>query len=209
MQIKVHNTQGEEISRVKVDNSVFKIEPNEDVVHRAILAERVNSRQGSHSTKTRSEVRGGGRKPWRQKGRGVARAGTIRSPLWRGGGVTFGPKPHDYHYKLPKKMKRLARRSILSQKIVDKEIYVMDKLELTKASTKSFREVLRNLNIADKKVTFCPAELNKNLRLSARNLPNVTVVPAVQLSTYNMIDCDILLFDKEGIKQLNKQLVIN
>ncbi|MBC8174628.1 MAG: 50S ribosomal protein L4 [Candidatus Marinimicrobia bacterium] len=209
MQIKVHNTQGEEISRVKVDNSVFKIEPNEDVVHRAILAERVNSRQGSHSTKTRSEVRGGGRKPWRQKGRGVARAGTIRSPLWRGGGVTFGPKPHDYHYKLPKKMKRLARRSVLSQKIVDKEIYVMDKLELTKASTKSFREVLRNLNIADKKVTFCPAELNKNLRLSARNLPNVTVVPAVQLSTYNMIDCDILLFDKEGIKQLNKQLVIN
>ncbi len=209
MQIKVHNTQGEEISRIKVDNSVFKIEPNEDVVHRAILAERVNSRQGSHSTKTRSEVRGGGRKPWRQKGRGVARAGTIRSPLWRGGGVTFGPKPHDYHYKLPKKMKQLARRSVLSQKIVDKEIYVMDKLELTKVSTKLFREVLRNLNIADKKVTFCPAELNKNLRLSARNLPNVTVIPAVHLSTYNMIDCDILLFDKEGIKQLNKQLVIN
>lgn len=89
MQIKVHNTQGEEISRVKVDNSVFKIEPNEDVVHRAILAERVNSRQGSHSTKTRSEVRGGGRKPWRQKGRGVARAGTIRSPLWRGGWCYF------------------------------------------------------------------------------------------------------------------------
>ena len=130
MNLPVHNFEGEVISKVRVEDSVFKIEPNADVVYRAVMSEMTNSRQGTHSTKTRSEVRGGGRKPWRQKGRGVARAGSIRSPIWKGGGVTHGPKPKDYKYKLPKRMRRLARRSVLSQRAGDKEIMVVEEVFL-------------------------------------------------------------------------------
>ena len=145
MDFPVHNFEGEVISKVRVENSVFKIEPNVDVVYRAVMSEMTNSRQGTHSTKTRSEVRGGGRKPWRQKGRGVARAGSIRSPIWKGGGVTHGPKPKDYKYKLPKKMRRLARRSVLSQRAGDKEIMVVEEVSLASPKTKDFTHILIKL----------------------------------------------------------------
>ena len=142
MDLLVHNFEGEVISKVRVEDSVFKIEPNVDVVYRAVMSEMTNSRQGTHSTKTRSEVRGGGRKPWRQKGRGVARAGSIRSPIWKGGGVTHGPKPKDYKYKLPKKMRKLARRSVLSQRAGDKEIMVVEEVLLASPKTKDFTHIL-------------------------------------------------------------------
>tara|TARA_B100000315_G_C14595059_1_gene598411 strand:- start:11991 stop:12626 length:636 start_codon:yes stop_codon:yes gene_type:complete len=208
MQLKVHKITGEESSKVKVDDSVFKIAIVEDVIYRAVVSEMTNSRSGTHSTKTRSEVRGGGRKPWRQKGRGVARAGTIRSPLWRSGGVTFGPKPKNYQYNLPKKMKRLARRSVLSQRANDKEIMVIDEIQFDAPNTKNFLNVLKNLNIDQKKVVFLPEKIDKNVLLSTRNLPNVYVYSAESASTYNMMNCDVLLFDKMGIKKINDSLKV-
>ena len=122
MELQVLNKEGKNSSKVKVDKSVFGLVPNKDAVFRAVMAEMANSRQGTHSSKSRGMVRGGGKKPWKQKGRGVARAGTNRSPIWRGGGVVFGPEPHKYEYNLPKKIKRLARRSVLSQKLNDKQL---------------------------------------------------------------------------------------
>ncbi|MCH8011674.1 MAG: 50S ribosomal protein L4 [Candidatus Marinimicrobia bacterium] len=209
MRLQVHNTNGEATSKVMVHDSVFKIEPNEDVVYRAVIAEMINSRQGTHSTKTKGEVRGGGRKPWRQKGRGVARAGSIRSPIWRGGGVTFGPKPKKYKARLPKKMKRLARRSVLSQKIKDKAIVILDEIKFDTPKTKLFLEVLSNLGIEKKKITFLPWQVDRNVMLSLRNIPNVSLVRAKQVSTIDLLDCEVLLFEKKGIKELNEQLLVN
>ena len=209
MNIPVYNAKGEKTSRVKVDDSVFKIEPNEDVVHRAVVAEMTNSRQGTHSTKTRSEVRGGGRKPRRQKGGGVSRAGTIRSPIWRGGGVVFGPKPRDYKNRLPKKMKQLARRSALSQRVKEQAVYVIDEMIIGDPKTKDFRKLLQGLGIDEKKVTVLVGEMEENLSLSARNLPNVFLIPAADASTYDLLDCEAVLFDKAGIKKLSDQLAVN
>ena len=126
MELQVLNNQGKKTSTVKVDEAIFGLTPNKDAVHRSVLSEMANSRQGTHSTKSRGMVRGGGKKPWKQKGRGVARAGTNRSPIWRGGGTVFGPEPHKYEYNLPKKIKRLARKSVLSQKIKDEKLIVID-----------------------------------------------------------------------------------
>ncbi|MFQ6608443.1 MAG: 50S ribosomal protein L4, partial [Fidelibacterota bacterium] len=150
-----------------------------------------------------------GRKPWRQKGRGVARAGSTRSPIWRGGGVTFGPKPKNYEKKLPKKMKKLARKSVLSQRISDEAIMVIDSITLEEAKTKKFVELLDKLGIKDKKITYLPAELDENVLLAARNLPNVFIVQAVKASTYDLLDCEVLLFDKEGLEKLNTQLGVS
>tara|TARA_B100000029_G_scaffold502653_1_gene578279 strand:- start:4148 stop:4777 length:630 start_codon:yes stop_codon:yes gene_type:complete len=209
MNLQVYNSNGEVISKVKVADSVFKIKPNKDVIFRAIMSEMTNSRQGTHSTKTRSDVRGGGRKPWRQKGRGVARAGTIRSPIWRSGGITHGPKPKDYNYKLPKKMKKLAKRSVLSQRAGDKEILVIDEILMDRPKTKDLFTLIDRLGIADKKIAFLIDSGNKNVVLSGRNLPNVKVLDAINASTYDLIDAEVLLFEKNGLKKLDGQLVLS
>ncbi|MBF89343.1 MAG: 50S ribosomal protein L4 [Candidatus Marinimicrobia bacterium] len=209
MNLQVYNSNGEVISKVKVADSVFKIKPNKDVIFRAIMSEMTNSRQGTHSTKTRSDVRGGGRKPWRQKGRGVARAGTIRSPIWRSGGITHGPKPKDYNYKLPKKMKKLAKRSVLSQRAGDKEILVIDEILMDRPKTKDLFTLIDRLGIGDKKITFLIDSGNKNVVLSGRNLPNVKVLDAINASTYDLIDAEVLLFEKNGLKKLDSQLVLS
>ena len=209
MQFSVYSTDGTVSSKVKVHDSVFKIKPNEDVIFRAVVSEMTNARQGTRSTKTRSEVRGGGKKPWRQKGRGVARAGSIRSPIWRSGGVTFGPKPHTYRSRLTKKMKQLARRSILSYRASQKEIYVVDQISFDKPKTRTFISMLQKMGLEEKKITFLPAEIDKNCFLSARNLPNVIMVPAEKASSYDLLDCDVLLFDKPGIKKIGDQLTVN
>jgi len=165
-----------------------------------------NSRQGTHSTKNRSAVRGGGRKPWRQKGRGVARAGTNRSPLWRGGGTVFGPTPHAYNYRLPKKIKRLARRSVLSDKMRANKIIVVETLEVKEPKTKAFLTILKTLDIVQQKVIVLPAVLEKDLVLAARNLTNVALGVATSASTYDLLDCDVILTDKAGITLLDEQL---
>jgi len=201
--IKPDGTKG---TAVKVDNGVFKIKPNEAVVYQAVIQELHNQRQGTHSAKSRGMVKGGGRKPWRQKGRGVARAGTIRSPVWKGGGTVFGPEPHPYKKRMPKKMKQLARKSVLSHKASKGEIFIVDELIQPEPKTSTFYGFLISLDIQEKRVLVLPAEMEKNIRLSVRNLPNVNIKKADSASTYDLINHEVLLFDKPGLLLLNKKL---
>ena len=209
MKLNILNNDGSEGKSVTVDKSVFGIKPNESVIHQAVITELANERQGTHASKNRSKVRGGGKKPWKQKGRGVARAGTIRSPIWRGGGTVFGPQPHDYKTKISKKMKRLARRSVLSFRADNGDILVVDEISISSSKTKEFIEFLKALNISGKKVTILVASLNENLFLSSRNVPNIYLVEATSASTYDLLDCEKLLFDKAGLALLNKKLMVS
>ena len=207
MELHVLNKEGKKSSKVKVDKSVFGLVPNKDAVFRAVMAEMANSRQGTHSSKSRGMVRGGGKKPWKQKGRGVARAGTNRSPIWRGGGVVFGPEPHKYEYNLPKKIKRLARRSVLSQKLNDKQLIILDEFDVKKVKTKNICKLLEKLKI-DGKILFLISEFDDNLFLSLRNIPNLAMLKANNASTYDLIDSDFILIDKKAIESLNKGLLV-
>ena len=209
MKLNILNNDGSEGKAVTVDKSVFGIKPNESVIHQAVITELANERQGTHASKNRSKVRGGGKKPWKQKGRGVARAGTIRSPIWRGGGTVFGPQPHDYKTKISKKMKRLARRSVLSFRVDKGDILVVDEISISSPKTKEFIEFLKILNISGKKVTILVASLSENLFLSSRNVPNIYLVEATSASTYDLLDCEKLLFDKAGLALLNKKLMVS
>ena len=207
MELQVLNNQGKKTSTIKVDEAIFGLTPNKDAVHRSVLSEMANSRQGTHSTKSRGMVRGGGKKPWKQKGRGVARAGTNRSPIWRGGGTVFGPEPHKYEYNLPKKIKRLARRSVLSQKIKDEKLIVIDDFNVKKIKTKKICQLLQKLKI-DGKVLFLSSDIDENLFLSLRNIPNIALLKAINASTYDLIDSDFILIDKKGLESLNEGLAV-
>jgi len=207
MELQVLDTKGKKSSKIKVDDSVFGVKPNRDAIYRAVLSEMANSRQGTHSSKSRGMVRGGGRKPWRQKGRGVARAGTIRSPIWRGGGTVFGPEPHKYEYNLPKKIKRLARRSVLSQKLNDGKLIILDDFDINEIKTKKICQLLQKLNI-DGKILFLTSKINENLFLSLRNIPYIALLKAISASAYDLIDSDFILIDKKGLELLNDGLAI-
>ena len=209
MELSLKNMQGATVGSIEVSDAVFDTPLNKALIHQVMVAQLANKRAGTHSTKTRAEVRGGGRKPWRQKGSGKARAGTIRSPIWRGGGVVFGPKPRDYKNRLPKKMKQLARRSALSQRVKEQAVYVIDEMIIGDPKTKDFRKLLQGLGIDKKKVTVLVGEMETNLSLSARNMPNVFLIPAADASTYDLLDCEAVLFDKAGIKKLSDQLAVN
>ena len=206
MELQVVESNGNKTSKIKVDASVFGIKPNKDAVHRAILSEMENSRQGTHGSKSRGMVRGGGKKPWKQKGRGVARAGTTRSPLWRGGGTVFGPQPHQYEYKLPKKIKRLARRSILSEKLKNKKIIVLNEFSIDEPKTKKTIDLLINLDVHEKKILVLTGNLTENLILSMRNLPNIALLDAMTASAYDLLDSQIILIDQKGLEMLNDGL---
>lgn len=206
--MQVYKKDGSKISKMKLNDTVFGITPNEDVVYRAVQSELTNSRQGTHSAKSRGMVRGGGRKPFKQKGRGVARAGTIRSPLWRGGGTVFGPQPHGYSYKMPRKMKLLARRSILSYKANNDGLIILDEISVAEPKTKEFMKILNELNIADKKVTVLLGDSRTSVFLAGRNIPNVAILEAKDASTYDLIDCDVILAEKSGVDVLTKQLMV-
>lgn len=197
---------GSKGTAITVDKAVFGIEPNEVVVHQAVVSELSNKRQGTRASKSRGMVRGGGKKPWKQKGRGMARAGTIRSPLWTGGGVVFGPTPHKHLRAIPNKMKQLARKSVLSDKAAAGAIVVVKELTVDTPKTKTIVELLQSLNLSEKKVTILPAVVNDELCLSARNLKNVTVIKADHASAYDLLDNEIVLFDKAGLALLNNQL---
>jgi len=170
MKINVYNSSGKVIDSVDVDKNVVISDLNNSVVRQSILSEMTNLRQGTHSSKNRSAVRGGGKKPWKQKGRGVARAGTIRSPLWKGGGVVFGPEPHKYSHKLPKKISRLARKSILSKIITDNKLVLVDELKVKSNKTSTFIKFLENLQIHGKKILILVNSFNENLILSSFSL---------------------------------------
>ena len=206
MELQVVKSNGNKASKIKVDESVFDVKPNKDAVHRAILSEMTNSRQGTHGSKSRGMVRGGGKKPWKQKGRGVARAGTTRSPLWRGGGTVFGPQPHQYEYKLPKKIKRLARRSILSEKLQNKKIIVLNEFGIDEPKTKKAKDLLVNLDVQEKKILVLTGNLTENLILSMRNIPNIALLDAVTASAYDLLDSEIILIDQKGLEMLNDGL---
>jgi len=208
MKLNVLKIDGTKSVAIKVDDSVFGIKPNESVVHQAVVAELANGRQGTHSSKNRSAVRGGGKKPFAQKGRGVARAGTIRSPIWKGGGVVFGPQPHGYESKMPKKMRRLARRSVLSERIIEGALVVVDEIKLKTAKTKDFIDRLKALSLQEKKLTILVAAFNENIFLAARNIPNIYVVEATSASTYDLLDCEVLLVEKAALSLLNNQLTV-
>ena len=209
MKLKVLNIDGSKGSTVNLDDSVFGIEPNQHVVHQAVISELSNSRQGTHSSKNRSAVRGGGKKPWKQKGRGVARAGTIRSPLWKGGGVVFGPEPHKYIKKTTKKMRKLARKSVLSDKAKNGKLIIIDDIVLNEPKTKLLVKLFESLKLSSSKITLLVNSEKNNLFLAARNLPNVYLVESTSASTYDLIDCDVIVAEKSGLELLNKQLMIN
>jgi len=206
MELQVVKSNGKKASTIMVDASVFNVKPNMDAVRRAILSEMENSRQGTHGSKSRGMVRGGGKKPWKQKGRGVARAGTTRSPLWRGGGTVFGPQPHQYEYKLPKKIKRLARRSILSEKLRNKEIIVLNEFSIDAPKTKKTKDLLFNLDVKEKKILILTGSLTENLVLSMRNIPNIALLDAMMASAYDLLDSEIILIDQKGLEMLNDGL---
>lgn len=208
MELQVFKQDGSKASKMKLNESVFGITPNEDVIYRAVQSELTNSRQGTHSAKSRGMVRGGGRKPFKQKGRGVARAGSTRSPLWRGGGTVFGPQPHGYSYKMPRKMKLLARRSILSYKANNDGLIILEEISVADPKTKEFMKILNDLNIADKKVTVLLGDSKTNVFLSGRNIRNIAILEAKDASTYDLIDCDVILTEKSGVDVLTKQLMV-
>ena len=207
MKLDVFKTNGEKLDK-KVDlaKEVFGIEPNEHTIYLAVKAELANMRQGTHKTKTRGESRGGGAKPWKQKGRGTARSGSRRSPVWVGGGRAFGPEPHLYTTKLPKKVKRLARRSALSQKMIDKAVLVVDDFNLKEAKTKNLVAIFEQLGLTGKKLTILVSDITENLFLAARNIPNIFIVSAERASTYEIMDCEILVIEKSAVKSINEAL---
>ena len=206
MKLDIIKLDGSKVSDFTADKSVFGIKPNLGVVRQAVLAELTNMRQGTHATKNRALVNGGGRKPWKQKGRGVARAGTIRSPLWKGGGAIFGPEPHAYNHKLPKKLSQLARRSILSSKASEGNLVIVEDFELDSHKTADFVRVLAALELQNKKVTLLVTGLADNLDKAVRNLKNVYLVDSKKVSTYDLIDCEVLVIDKDSVSILTEIL---
>jgi large subunit ribosomal protein L4 len=196
---------GASVGEIELNDAIFGIEPNEAVLFDAVIAQRASLRQGNHKVKNRSEVAGGGRKPWRQKGTGRARQGSIRSPQWRGGGIVFGPTPRSYSYKLPKKVRRLALKSALSAKVIEQNFLVLDALTLNAPKTKDFKAVLAALEI-NKKALFVTAELNENVLLSARNIPGVTVLTAEGINVLDLLGHEKVVFTQDAVKKVEEVL---
>jgi large subunit ribosomal protein L4 len=199
------NQSGSKVGDIELSDSIFGIEPNEAVLFETILMQRASLRQGNHKVKNRSEVRGGGRKPWRQKGTGRARQGTIRAPQWRGGGVVFGPTPRSYSYKLPKKVRRLAVKSALSSKAREESILVLDALSFNAPKTKEFIKVLAGLSVA-KKTLIVTDGIDENVVLSARNIPGVTIVSANGINVLDLVAHDKLIMTKAAVEKVEEVL---
>ncbi|WJY27010.1 MULTISPECIES: 50S ribosomal protein L4 [Sporosarcina] len=203
--VSVVNQTGSAAGEIELNDSIFGIEPNQAVLFEALVQQRAAMRQGNHKVKTRAEVAGGGRKPWRQKGTGRARQGSIRSPQWRGGGIVFGPTPRSYSYKLPKKVRRLALRSALSSKVREEELVVLEGLTFDAPKTKEFTKVLADLSIG-KKALFVTADLDENVALSARNIPGISVVTANGISVLDLAAHDQLVITKDAVKKIEEVL---
>ncbi|MBM0067856.1 50S ribosomal protein L4 [Alkalicoccobacillus gibsonii] len=203
--VTVFNQTGSEVGDIELADSVFGIEPNESVLHDAVVMQQASLRQGTHKTKGRSEVRGGGRKPWRQKGTGRARQGSIRSPQWVGGGVVFGPTPRSYSFKLPKKVRRLAIKSALSSKVQASDVVVLEDLKFDAIKTKDMAAVLSGLSIA-KKALVVVSDYNENVELSSRNLQNVTVLTADAVNVLDVLKHDKLVLTKAAVEKVEEVL---
>lgn len=203
--VQVVNMQGTPVGEMELNEQIFGIEPNVHVMHSAVVTQLANARVGTHSTLGRSEVRGGGRKPWRQKGTGRARAGTIRSPLWRGGGIVFGPKPRDYSKKLPKKVKRLALCSALSSKVNENNLIVVDQISFEKPKTKEMVKLLETLKV-NKKALLVVENNDTNALMSARNIAGVLTARAEALNVVDLLKHDFVVFSKAAVMKTEEVL---
>ena len=204
--IDVLSLKGEKVKDIKLEDNIFNIEPNDAVIKDAVVAAMAGARQGTAKVKTRSEVAGGGRKPYRQKGTGNARQGSIRAPHYRHGGIVFGPVPRDYSKKMNKKEKKLALKSTLSYKVLDKELVVVSTIEFETNKTKEMINLLEGLNLTNHKVLVCVKELTDNVCLAARNLANVKVVLPSEINTFDLISSDNLLIEEEALTMLEEVL---
>ena len=205
MELNIVNTKNKKIGSLKVSEDVFGADINEHLLHEVVVMQLANKRRGTASTKIRDEVRGGGKKPWSQKGTGRARAGSSRSPIWRGGGITFGPKPRDYSYKVPKKARKTALKSILSLKAKNNDIVVLDKLESKFSKTKEVALLLEDLKILNRALFLIEQE-NKNLQLAARNLPNAHVLNLAGLNVYDLLHSSKLILTQSTISKIEARL---
>ncbi|QDZ70624.1 50S ribosomal protein L4 [Pediococcus pentosaceus] len=203
--VSLFKQDGTKNGDVELNADIFGIEPNNDVVFEAVVMQRASMRQGTHAVKNRSAVRGGGRKPWRQKGTGRARQGSIRSPQWRGGGIVFGPTPRSYAYSIPKKMRRLALKSVLSQKVLDESLVVVDEFKFETPKTKDFAQSLGNLNV-DKKALLVLEEDNESAVLAARNLSNVKIVEPEGINVLDVMNSDKLVITQKALSQVEEAL---
>ena len=200
--VSVYNIEGKEVGSIELNDAVFGVEINEHLVHMAVVNQLANNRQGTQSAKTRSEVSGGGRKPWRQKGTGHARQGSTRAPQWTGGGIVFAPKPRDYSFKMNKKEKKLALLSALTSKVADNKIVVLDEFKLDEIKTKKFAEVMNNLKVS-KALVVLEGE-NKNVVLSGRNIPTVKVSATNEINTYDVLKYDTLVVTNAAVEKLQE-----
>jgi len=207
VELPVYNLAGEEVGQTELDESVFGQPFNEPLVHQAIVRYLANQRVGTHNTLRRGEVAGGGKKPWRQKGTGRARQGSVRAPHWRGGGVVFGPHPREYRQEMPVKMRRQAMRSMLSQRVRENGLRLLESLELEQPRTKEIVALLKALGITERALLITP-ELNRNVYLSARNLPVADATFVDQLNIYDVVRHPILMLPVEAVRRLEQRLAV-
>ena len=200
--LDLFNKEGQKVGDIQIDENIFGVEINADAIHQVVVAQLANKRQGTQSAKTRAEVRGGGIKPWRQKGTGRARQGSIRSPQWIHGGIVFAPKPRDYRVSVPKKMRRVALKSALSAKVAENEMIVIDSLEFDAPKTKAMLEVLNAFEA--KKTLIVVAESNENIYKSARNIPGVQVLPVNNLNVYDILKYEKFIVTKDAVSKIEE-----
>ena len=200
--VSVYNIEGKEVGTIELNDAVFGVEVNEHLVHMAVVSQLANNRQGTQSAKTRAEVRGGGRKPWKQKGTGHARQGSIRAPQWKGGGVVFAPKPRDYSFKMNKKEKRAALKSALTSRVVENKFVVVDELKLDEIKTKKFVEVLKNLNV--EKALVVLNDMDEKVIASAANIPTVKTTQTNELNVFDVLKYDTVVVTKAAVATIEE-----
>ena len=205
-EVDIRNQQGEIVEKFSLDSKVFDGKVSDDLMHQAIVTYLANRRHGTASTKTRAEVSGGGKKPWRQKGTGRARVGSNRSPLWKGGGIVFGPKPRDYTKKFPKRMKVLALKSALNAQLKEDGVMVIDRLFLNSHKTKEFFGILEKLKVREMSIRVVFDTLERNVKLASRNMGNVKVENVEDLTTYTVLDCKKLIFTRQSLEKIEKKI---
>ena len=202
--VSVYNMEGKEVGTIELNDAVFGVEVNEHLVHMAVVQQLANNRQGTQKAKTRSEVSGGGRKPWRQKGTGHARQGSTRSPQWTGGGIVFAPVPRDYSFKINKKEKRAALKSVLTSRVLDNKLIVVDELKFDEIKTKKFQAVMDNLKV--KKALVVIADNDEKITMSARNIPTVKTALVNSINVYDILNSDKLIMTEAAIKAVEEVL---
>ncbi|MCI9540103.1 MAG: 50S ribosomal protein L4 [Lachnospiraceae bacterium] len=200
--VSVYNMEGNQVGELELNDAVFGVEINQHLIHKAVVSQLANKRQGTQSAKTRSEVSGGGRKPWRQKGTGHARQGSTRAPQWTGGGVVFAPKPRNYSIKLNKKEKRIALKSVLTSRVVENKFIVLDELKFDEIKTKKFQAVLNNLKV--NKALVVLGEKNDNVYLSARNIPNVQTALVNTINVYDILKYNTMIVTKDAVAAIEE-----